>query len=178
MPAPKLLHQPLNSSSKFLPHYKHSIRNEHRGFLRSELLHIMCQLAKCEFVLSTILFLYGLFRPWYGTVKLYVDMCIIISVAGSTGILTCLLGFVALCKIRWKCMMIIYLVFSILSSVSYLLVLIFASIWLGELEKLKNPLKFMTHVSVLLLLSSVAIGTKIHTAYCEADTRLCSHFFH
>lgn len=161
MSSVKLFHQPSNNGgAKFVPVYTYSVANKAKGLLKSELLHIMCHLAKCELFFSSVLFFYGLIRPWYSMVKTYADLCTVSTLAGVAGVFTGLFGFAAICKFRWKCLMVVYLVLSILSSVTDLLVLIFASVWLGDLGKLTSPIKFMLHITITLLLLSVAIGNK------------------
>lgn len=134
-------------NDRYLPHEDlgiddYFIKISQTAISRQETLGVLGNLAKCQIIVSLIFFFYGIVG--FGYLKnhdLHNRLCAASTISGSTGICTGLIGVLAVFKFRWKCLMVTYLTFSILCSVSYLILLINISVWLNlpNLADLGNP---------------------------------------
>ncbi|CAJ0579808.1 unnamed protein product, partial [Mesorhabditis spiculigera] len=138
--------------------YKSFTVMQKAGFQHTEYVKIMLHLCNAELAISSGFMAHGMWCPGFADVAEYQSTCHMNAVAALVGIFAALIGIGAVNRFRWRTMLIMWLVMSIIAAVGNLLAVITDGIWLDHLSKMKERTAAASGLSGLMLLSSVAVG--------------------
>lgn len=128
------------------------------GFQHTDYVSIMVNLCRAEILISLCFLAHGLTCPGYAKESEYQSTCHMNVVAAVVGTATGGFGLGVVHKFRWKMMLVMWLVLSIMSAVGDLLSVITAGIWLDHLSKMKDRTGLINGLSGMMLLAAVAVG--------------------
>uniref|UniRef100_A0A915BFF3 Uncharacterized protein n=1 Tax=Parascaris univalens TaxID=6257 RepID=A0A915BFF3_PARUN len=142
------------------------------GFQHTEYVSIMVNLCRAEIAISLGFFFHGISCPTYAHETEYQSVCHMNVVAAVVGTFTGAVGLGVVHRYRWKMMLVMWLVLSIISAVGNLLSVITAGIWIDHLSKMKTRTGLVNGLSCMMLLASVAVGV----CYILTSVLVC-HFW-
>ncbi|KAI6238190.1 hypothetical protein M3Y99_00717300 [Aphelenchoides fujianensis] len=108
------------------------------GFQHTEYVQIITHLCKAEILISLVFLAHGLSCPGFQEDNVYQGTCHINVLAALVGIFTGGVGLGAVHRFRWKNVLVMWLIMTIISSVANLLAVITTGVWLDHLSKMKE----------------------------------------
>ncbi|VDM47932.1 unnamed protein product [Toxocara canis] len=128
---------------------------------------IMVNLCRVEIVISLGFLVHGISCPGYAQETEYQSACHMNVVAAVVGTFTGAVGLGVVHRYRWRMMLVMWLVLSIISAVGNLLSVITAGIWLDHLSKMKTRTGIVNGLSGMMLLASVAVDSIANLWYTQ-----------
>ncbi|KAI6229138.1 hypothetical protein M3Y99_01154500 [Aphelenchoides fujianensis] len=128
------------------------------GFQHTEYVQIITHLCKAEILISLVFLAHGLSCPGFQEDNVYQGTCHINVLAALVGIFTGGVGLGAVHRFRWKNVLVMWLIMTIISSVANLLAVITTGVWLDHLSKMKERTGIANGLSGMMLLGSVLVG--------------------
>lgn len=138
--------------------YKAYTVMQRAGFQHTEYVSILLHLCRAEILVSLGFLVHGAVCPGFQEESAYQSTCHINVLSALVGIFTGGLGLGAVHRIRYKSMLVGWLVMCILSAVANLLAVITTGVWLDHLNKLKHRTGMANGLSGMMLLCSVLVG--------------------